>query len=125
MAAYDERRYSPPAPLAFVAFRVQQSDASAFNVPMLIDTGADVSLVPQSTLDQLGITLDSLPNYQVMGFNGATSFAHAVELDLIFLKRTVRGLYLVIDQDVGILGRDVINHVALLLDGPRLHWSEV
>ena len=31
---------------------------------------------------------------------------------------------MLIDQEWGIMGRDVLNHVALLLDGPKLTWSE-
>jgi hypothetical protein len=28
------------------------------------------------------------------------------------------------NSENGILGRDVLNHVAVLLDGPRLRWQE-
>jgi hypothetical protein len=48
----------------------------------------------------------------------------AVNLDMLFLKRLFKGQYLVIDEERGILGRDVLNHIALLLDGPRLRWDE-
>jgi hypothetical protein len=47
-----------------------------------------------------------------------------VQLDLIFLKKTFRGRFLVINQEWGILGRDVLNHVSVLLDGPHLTWNE-
>ena len=30
----------------------------------------------------------------------------------------------VIDDEVGILGRNVLNHLSLVLDGPRLSWRE-
>ncbi len=43
---------------------------------------------------------------------------------MIFLKRAFRGRYLLIEEERGILGRDVLNHVTLLLDGPRHQWSE-
>lgn len=48
----------------------------------------------------------------------------AVNLDMLFLRRLFKGQYLVIDEGRGILGRDVLNHLALLLDGPRLRWDE-
>jgi hypothetical protein len=41
-----------------------------------------------------------------------------------FLNRVFRGRYLVTDEQIGILGRDVLNHVAVLLNGPRQEWSE-
>lgn len=59
-----------------------------------------------------------------MSFDGSISSATAVELDMIFLKRAFRGRYLLIDQEVGIMGRDVLNHVPLFLDGPDLTWIE-
>ena len=58
------------------------------------------------------------------GFDGRTSVSEAVRADLIFLRRTYSGQFLLIDQQVGILGRDILNHVSLLLDGPRLIWEE-
>ena len=36
----------------------------------------------------------------------------------------VADVTLVLDQNLGILGRDVLNHAALLLDGPHRQWSE-
>jgi hypothetical protein len=57
--------------------------------------------------------------------NDVPKFCSAgVTLDLIFLKRTIRGKYVVVDSSVGILGRDVLNHLAILLDGPSLSWQE-
>ena len=48
----------------------------------------------------------------------------AVNLDMLFLKRLFRDQYEVIDEERGILGRHILNHVALLLDGPHLRWDE-
>ncbi len=59
-----------------------------------------------------------------MSFDGSLSVAQVVELDLIFLRRAFRGRYLIIDQKCGILGRDILNYITLLLDGPRLNWDE-
>ena len=41
------------------------------------------------------------------------------------LGRTFRGQFLVIDEEVGILGRNILNALALLLDGPQQTWSEL
>ena len=53
-----------------------------------------------------------------------TAQAHVVMLDLLFLRRAFRGRYLLIAAERGILGRDILDHVTLLLDGPRQQWSE-
>jgi hypothetical protein len=40
------------------------------------------------------------------------------------LGKTFKGRYLTLDQECGILGRDVLNHLVVLLDGPALNWRE-
>ena len=59
-----------------------------------------------------------------MGFDGNKSVAKSVQCELIFLGRAFRGVYLVGGNTTGILGRDVINRISLVLDGPRLDWRE-
>ena len=124
MPAYDSNRFNPPAPLARITLRDQKSGTTLSDVLMLIDTGADVTLVSQEVVVQLSVSVDPTYGYELMGFDGNISVAQVVELDLIFLKRTFRGRLLIIDQEVGILGRDILNHVPLVLDGPALSWDE-
>ena len=62
--------------------------------------------------------------YELMGFDGTRSFAVVVELEMVFLNRIFRGRFLLIDQEIGILGRDVLNQLSLLFDGPQLIWRE-
>jgi len=124
MPAYDDRFFNPPGPLARVTLRTSGDGNAVPDVPMLIDSGADVTLVPQQSIDRLGATVDSDAAYEIMGFDGRKSFARVASLDLIFLRRVFRGRFLIGNQECGVLGRDILNHVALLLDGPRLVWDE-
>ena len=124
MPGYDETLFNPPAPLAKVTLRNQENGNTTSDVPMLLDTGADVTLIPQSSARQLGLTIDPDESNELMGFDGRLSVAPAVQLDLILLRRVFRGRFLIINQEWGVIGRDIINHVSLLLDGPRLNWSE-
>jgi len=124
MPAYDDQLFNPPAPLARVTLRNSADGNAVADAPMLIDSGADVSLVSQRSLTLLGATVDPDAGYEVMGFDGRKSIAQVVSLDLIFLRRVFRGRFLVSNQECGILGRDILNHVAVLLDGPRLVWDE-
>ncbi|MCI0535391.1 MAG: retropepsin-like domain-containing protein [Verrucomicrobiales bacterium] len=124
MPTYDAIRFTPPAPLALVTFRNTATGTSASGVPMLLDSGADVSLVPRQAVLGLGVSMDSAAVYELMGFDGRRSSAQAVHLDLAFLSRTFRGRFLLIDHECGILGRDILNHLSLLLDGPNMTWDE-
>jgi len=118
MPHYDEQLFSPPAPVAAVSLRNPGDHTVVSDVPMLLDSGADVTLIPETFVSRIGADIRSHKTYELSGFDGHTAFAHAVHLDLIFLKRAFRGRFLVIDQEWGILGRDILNHIALLLDGP-------
>ena len=124
MPGYDAELFNPPAPLATVALRTLDRQRSVPGVVMQIDSGADVSLVPESSVRRLGLEPDEKRGYQVMAFDGSTSVAKSVDCDLIFLGRAYGGVYLVVEGAYGILGRDVLNHVSLVLDKPRLNWRE-
>jgi len=124
MPAYNPVLFSPPAPLARVTLRNPQSGATLSEVALLIDSGADVTLIPQTAVAELGITIDAAESYELQSFDQHISTAHPANLEMVFLRRTFRGQFLVIDQEWGILGRDVLNHLLILLDGPGLNWRE-
>jgi len=124
MPSYDASHFDPPAPVARVTLRDPQSSATVSDVRLLVDTGADVTLLPRTAVEQLGVPLLPGQQYELMGFDGRTSFASVVLLDLLFLMRAFRGRYLLLDEERGILGRDILNHVRLLLDGPQQQWAE-
>jgi Retroviral aspartyl protease len=125
MPAYDGNLFHPPAPLARVVLRNPQNKETIPGVALLIDSGADVTLIPQSALTQVGISLAAAETYELQIFDRHISRAHSVILELVFLNRTFRGKFLVIDQECGILGRDILNDVSVVLDGPNLTWREL
>jgi hypothetical protein len=123
MPSYDAMHYDPPAPIAQVALRAVNG-ATVSDVLLLLDTGADTTLLPRSAVARLGINPDPALAYDLIGFDGTRSTTQVVDLDMIFLQKAFRGRYLLIDGDYGILGRDVLASVALLFDGPRQEWSQ-
>jgi len=124
MPSYDAQEFHPPAPVATVTLRTQGGQKSLGDVVMLIDSGADVSPIPESSVGQLGLRVEEQRDYELSAFDGSKSVAKSVQCELIFLGRAYRGAYLVVDDAAGILGRDVLNHVSLVLDGPGLNWRE-
>jgi hypothetical protein len=44
---------------------------------------------------------------------------------LVFLNKSFRGRFLQIESEVGVIGRNVLHRVRLLLDGPGLNWDEL
>jgi predicted aspartyl protease len=124
MPSYDDRYFNPPAPVGLVTLRNPQSGAEISDIPLLIDTGADVTLLPRLAVERLGIPPLAGEDCELMGFDGVRAHAAVVALEMMFLGRIFRGRFLLIDQEHGVLGRNVLNQVSLLFDGPRSHWSE-
>ncbi len=123
MQTYESARFSPPAPVAAVILRNPENGAIVSDIPMLVDTGADVTLVPTSFVRQLGVVV-SAGNYELTGFDGTRSFAQSAQFHLELLGKTFKGRFLLIDQEWGLLGRDILNHLSLVFDGPRQSWGE-
>lgn len=124
MPSYDAVHYDPSAPIEFVMLRNSHSGTRVGDVRLLLDTGADITLLPRTIVEHLDVPVQTGQRYELVGFDGSKSLVPAVTLDLIFLGRAFRGRYLLIEEDRGIMGRDILNHVVLLLDGRRQQWSE-
>ena len=124
MPTYDANLFDPPAPLAQVILRNPQNTEQLALASMLLDSGADVTLIPTETANQINLVAEVNARYELMGFDGSRMVATAVQLEMIFLNKIFRGRFLLVEQAWGIIGRDILNLVALSLDGPNLFWSE-
>ena len=124
MPAYDATRFTPPAPLAKVTLRNPANGAALPDVPMLLDSRADVTLVPEESVAHLGVSIDPGEGYELVGLDGSTSIARVAHMHMVLFGHTFRGRFLLIRQEWGILGRNVLNSLSVLLDGPRLTWRE-
>jgi hypothetical protein len=122
MQLYDAARFDPPAPLALVTVESEQLGIVIHDVPMLLDTGSDVSLLPLSHVGSLA-SLDA-QKYELEAFDGTKSTAQAVIVELQFIGKSFRGQFLLIDSWHGVLGRNILNNLSLLFDGPSRKWTE-
>jgi Aspartyl protease len=93
MPPYDDRLFVPPAPVARVVVRHPEREQSIGDVPMLIDSGAYATLLPKSAVSSLGLE-GTGERYQFIGFEGTISESEAVLASLSFLRRNIRGVYL-------------------------------
>jgi hypothetical protein len=66
------------------------------------------------------MTPEEADGVRLVGYDGSASLALAARFDLIFLNKTYRGDFLLIDGSQRIIGRDILNLLSLHLDGPRL-----
>jgi len=122
MQTYDAARFDPPAPLALVTVKSEQLGLVIHDVPMLLDTGADVSLLPRSQVAQLA-SPDAM-EYELEAFDGTRSTAPAITAELQILGKSFRGQFLLIDGWHGVLGRNVLNNLSILFNGPARKWMK-
>ena len=121
MTKYDSALFSPPAPLASVILRNPENGLEETDVPMLLDTGSDVTLVPQIYAKRLNLSVSR--EFELMGFDNNKSLNQTAQLHLIFEGKTFRGEYFLIEQDYGIIGRNILNFLNLQFDGNKLCWE--
>ncbi|MCC6329173.1 MAG: hypothetical protein IT174_11695 [Acidobacteria bacterium] len=115
--------YSPPAPTINIKIR-NPVTLESIAVPMLLDTGSDLTLVPRFFCDKIGVKASETEFLELESFDRETSIAYYIRLDLTFLNKQFRGNFLVYDHSEGIIGRDILNEFSLVFDGPRLTWKE-
>jgi len=83
MPAYDDSRFSPPAPVVHSTLRCPQTGETQTDIPMLIDSGADVTLLPKTVVDSLRLE-SSDTKYQLRAFDGELSISEAVRASFWF-----------------------------------------
>lgn len=123
MPAYISDIFDPPAPVAYVNLINPENNTEIANVPMLLDTGADATLLPQIFVEKLGVIFSEDEIYELAGFNEAVSYSAVVRLQMIFEDRSFRGEFLTVNQNYGIIGRNVLNSIRIELDGENLRWK--
>ena len=89
---------------------------------MLLDTGADVTLLPRSLV--LALISPDAKQYELEAFDGTKSTAPAIDAESSFLGKSFRGQFLLTGGWHGILGRNILNNLSLLFDGPSRNWAE-
>lgn len=125
MPAYEADGFAPPAPVARVAVLNPETGAAQAGVPMLIDTGADVTLIPEAVASGLGLEVLEGRSYELIGFGGRPLIAPVVHARMIFCGRGFLGKFLLTTEASGILGRNILNALALVMNGPKLEWEEL
>ena len=124
MPTYNTEDFDPSAPVAYVTLRNPITGIKLPDVPMLIDTGADTTLLPVDAIENLDIEADKDKLFEVQGFGGEIQLLKIAHLELLFLSKKFTGDFLLVERQIGILGRNILNNLRLVLDGPNNRWDE-
>jgi hypothetical protein len=114
------RQVEPPAPFIHVALRGPGAASSLDNLAAQIDTAADRTVIPGGLVSRLGlIPLDELP---VAGFGGNVLLVPTYLVEVTVRGQPPRHVEVLAHEGEThiLLGRDILNHHRLLLDGPGL-----
>jgi hypothetical protein len=122
MPAYDDERYSPAAAVALVVVRNLDSGVTVDDVSMILDSGADISALPRAVVDALALPQADRA-YEILAYDNTVRSCSSVSAEVVFMRGRFKGQFVVLDQDVGVLGRNILNHLVLTLDGPRHVWD--
>lgn len=118
IVSYDERRY-PAAPVVDLRLGIPERSLTVGPLRPLVDTGADVVIVPLSTLDEL----DGSPITRsfVRSAWGERRQVDVYLLDVGIAEFRLPSVHVVADPlvDEAIVGPNVLSALVVLLDGPR------
>lgn len=113
---YDADDFDPPAPVVDVELTF--GDAPAVAVRMQIDSGADLSCIPNRTIPASGPL--RYGRSLVAGYDGDVVVRKTYFVTFQFEDYRFEDVEtLPIAGEVGLIGRDVLNLLAVTLDGPR------
>ena len=121
MPAYDGQ-YNPPAPIADLTIAHPVSGAKSAPLSGKLDTGAGLSVIPQRVIVQLALS----PHSRIW----ARSYDRAYSRRLIYFAHFVLEgnelaavQCLAVERETALIGRNVLNRFAILLDGPKLRFE--
>ena len=115
------RRYRPPLPTLKIMLRASDSSGTRTELlPALLDTGADITSVPVRILHSIGARpLDEVRLRSHWG-HAVSVITYLVDVEVsATVLPTVEVASDTTNAEI-VLGRDVLNHLLVLIDGPGL-----
>jgi predicted aspartyl protease len=107
--------FDPPAPVLPMRISGLDEHDPAAMLRMLVDTGADCTLIPVKIARSLRLPVVDKAEIQGVGSKAQSANVHAARIRLGSLRILLRVVAL---GDECLVGRDILNRLVLHLDGP-------
>ena len=108
--------YVPAMPIVSLSIGQPDSEAS-FTLSALVDSGADATMIPISYLLQVGAIKRQLVFIRTVSGKRAPARLYTVSLQIAHYRRQRIEVIGNQDTDETIIGRDILNHLVVTLDG--------
>jgi hypothetical protein len=114
------RQVDPPAPYVYVILGRVDGEGDQFELPALVDSGADRTVIPVFIAEEL--SLEQSGTFAAAGLGSALQRlqSYFVQLGIRDLSPRPTEVVAITGEDYVILGRDVLNRYRVILDGPGL-----
>jgi len=113
--------YNPPAPVLRVRLS-KPSSGHSIEVQSKIDTGADITVIPQSIISELKLIPAS--RVSVSSFDGREEWKYTYFVNLSFDKLEFSAIEVIgARRRDALLGRDILNLLKTILDGKNLDFD--
>jgi predicted aspartyl protease len=112
--AFDQS-YNPPAPVLPVGIGGIDAGSPTTMLRMLVDTGADCTLIPVDVARALRLPLVDKVEVRGVGAAARPVSVHAAQVLIAGMRVVAR---LMAFEDEALLGRDILNRLAIEIDGP-------
>jgi len=112
--------YAPPAPCLGIRLAAPDEPFRSQELKVLVDTGADATIVPAQYVEPLGVQIDNRKLLRSPW--GGRQVVDVYLLDIEIGGQRLPMIEIVADEqgEEAILGRNVLNRLFMVLNGPKL-----
>ncbi len=116
------KQYSPPAPVLTLKITLPELSQSHTEINGQLDTGADISAIPAKVVEELD--LEPASEILISGYNSQEETIPTYIVGLELPQARVRHIEVItIPEYYVLLGRDILNHFYINLNGPDLTFE--
>jgi hypothetical protein len=116
------QEFSPPAPVLSIEAFVPDGPERRRLLDAKLDTAADISAIPSTLVDELD--LEAVSEVLVSGYDGQVELVRTYVVGLELPEARVRRIEAILmPEPYVLLGRDVLNHFYIYLQGPDLAFE--